>query len=364
MAFTSNHGGNIREAAALIGVEASELLDFSANINPLGMPVSLKQAIIDNLTLAERYPDEAYQALHQALAQHHHVSTDWVLAGNGETELIFNLVKYLAPKQALLLIPGFAEYRRALEAVGCDIREYCLSEELDWQPDKHFLEALTPDLDCLFLCTPNNPTGLMPDSQLLKMIAERCRALNIALIIDEAFLDFMPHEAGFIPQLLHYPKLYVLRSVTKFFAIPGLRLGYLVSSDVDTVSRIRSRREPWTINAFAALAGERVFYDREYIEASHAWLKMEQERLSRQLSSIKGLRFWKPAANYIFIRCEIPGLALQQEMLKRKILIRSCANYPGLNARYYRVAIKSVADNDRLLAALHEVFNNTDAVDE
>ncbi|MCS3432133.1 threonine-phosphate decarboxylase [Klebsiella sp. BIGb0407] len=364
MVFTSNHGGNLREAAASIGIEASELLDFSANINPAGMPVSLKQAIIDNLSLAERYPDEAYQELHQALAQHHNVPADWILAGNGETELIFNLVKYLVPRRALLLTPGFAEYRRALEAIGCDIRDYRLSEEQSWQPDEQLLAALTPDLDCLFLCTPNNPTGLMPDAALLILIAERCRALNIALIIDEAFLDFMPQEAGFIPLLINYPRLYVLRSVTKFFAIPGLRLGYLVSSDIATVSRILSHREPWTINAFAALAGERVFHDREYIESTHAWLKVEQERLFRQLSAIEGLQVWRPAANYIFIRCDSPDLALQQEMLKRKILIRSCANYPGLDGRYYRVAIKSVADNDSLLAALLEVFSDKDLAGE
>lgn len=364
MAFTSNHGGNLREAAASIGIDASELLDFSANINPSGMPASLKQAIIDNLSLAERYPDESYQALHQALAQHHNVPDDWVLAGNGETELIFNLVKYLALKRALLLTPGFAEYRRALEAAGCEICDYRLSEEQEWQPDERFLAALTPDVDCLFLCTPNNPTGLMPDAALLILIAERCRALNIALIIDEAFLDFMPQEAGFIPQLMHYSQLYVLRSVTKFFAIPGLRLGYLVSSDVSTVSRMRTHREPWTINAFAALAGERVFHDREYIEASHAWLKIEQKRLFQQLSALSALRVWRPAANYIFMRCEIPELALQQEMLKRKILIRSCANYPGLDSCYYRVAIKSVADNDRLLAALLEVFSSTGVAHE
>ncbi|MBS0848629.1 threonine-phosphate decarboxylase CobD [Citrobacter sp. JGM124] len=360
MAFTSQHGGNIREAAASMGVEPHELIDFSANINPLGMPASLKQAIIDNLSLAEHYPDEAYQDLHDALARHHGVSADWVLAGNGETELIFNLVKQLAPKRALLLTPGFAEYRRALDAVMCEIREYSLSETQDWQPDEQFLAALTPDLDCLFLCTPNNPTGLMPDRHLLDAIVARCCAMNIAVIIDEAFLDFIPADPGFIPRLSHYPQLYILRSVTKFFAIPGLRLGYLVSRDIDTVSQIRKRREPWTINAFAALAGERVFHDHQYIEASHTWLKTERSRLFAQLTAMTALRVWPPAANYIFLRCERPGLALQQALLKRKILIRSCANYPGLDGRYYRVAIKSEADNNHLLAALRDVFSDKD----
>ena len=364
MTFISQHGGNLREAAVSIGVEARDLIDFSANINPLGMPASLKQAIITHLSLAEHYPDESYYALHQAFAQHHKVPVDWVLAGNGETELIFNLLRQLLPRRALLLTPGFAEYRRALGAIGCEIREYQLTEAQGWQPDEQFLTALTPDLDCLLLCTPNNPTGLMPDPALLEAIANRCHALNIALIMDEAFLDFIPENPGFIPRLSHYSRLYVLRSVTKFFAIPGLRLGYLVSRDVQTVSQIRKGREPWTINAFAALAGEQVFHDHEYISATHAWLQAERSRFFQQLSAFTALRVWPPAANYIFMRCDIPGLALQQALLAKRMLIRSCANYPGLDARYYRVAIKSEADNDRLLAGLGEIFNSKDAAGE
>ncbi|HKM95650.1 MAG TPA: aminotransferase class I/II-fold pyridoxal phosphate-dependent enzyme, partial [Buttiauxella sp.] len=191
MAFSSQHGGNIIEAAAVMGVDANSIIDFSANINPLGMPDSLKRAIVENLALAERYPDVEYRALHQALANHHQVPQEWVLAGNGETELIFNLVQQLAPRKALLLTPGFAEYRRALTRTGCEITDFYLSEENSWQPDESLLQALTPDLDCLFLCTPNNPTGLLLERSLLLAVAQRCRENSIALIIDEAFLDFI-----------------------------------------------------------------------------------------------------------------------------------------------------------------------------
>lgn len=358
MAFSSQHGGNIIEAAAAIGVEASSLTDFSANINPLGMPDSLKMAITENLALAERYPDVEYRALHQALADHHKVPTEWVLAGNGETELIFNLVQQLAPRKALLLTPGFAEYHRALARVGCEIVDFPLSEQQGWQPDESLLPALTPDLDCLFLCTPNNPTGLLLDNALLMAIAQRCRENNIALIVDEAFMDFLPDEPGLIPQLASFPQLYVLRSLTKFFAIAGLRLGYLVSANTTTVGRIRQLREPWTINAFAALAGEVILNDRAYIDASYRWLRAEQPRLFNGLNQMHGITVWPPRANYIFLRCDIDGLELQKALLEEHILIRHCANYPGLNARYYRVAIKSAADNGKLLEALKRVLSN------
>ncbi|OAT21159.1 L-threonine 3-O-phosphate decarboxylase [Buttiauxella noackiae ATCC 51607] len=364
MAFSSQHGGNIIEAATVMGVDAGSLIDFSANINPLGMPDSLKRAITENLVLAERYPDVEYRALHQALAEHHQVPLEWVLAGNGETELIFNLVQQLLPRKALLLTPGFAEYRRALTRINCEIIDFHLSEEQSWQPDESLLQVLTPDLDCLFLCTPNNPTGLMPDKSLLLAIAQRCQENHIDLIIDEAFLDFLPDEPGLIPHLAKFSRLYVLRSLTKFFAIAGLRLGYMVSANTDVVGRIRAQREPWTINAFAALAGEVILNDREYIEASYRWLSTEQPRLFKGLSKQSGITVWPPRANYIFLRCEIEGLDLQRRLLEKNILIRHCANYPGLDSRYYRVAIKSPVDNDKLLAAMQCILSNTDGAGE
>ncbi|PLM07226.1 threonine-phosphate decarboxylase, partial [Klebsiella pneumoniae] len=172
----SAHGGNIREAAALLGIAPGELLDFSANINPLGMPASLRQAIVDNPGCAERYPDVEYQQLHQALAAHHQLPAAHILAGNGETESIFTLVHGLKPRRAMIVIPGFAEYRRALQTVDCEVVEYALRERDGWQLTDAILDALTPALDCLFLCTPNNPTGLLPERGLLEAIAQRCRA--------------------------------------------------------------------------------------------------------------------------------------------------------------------------------------------
>lgn len=182
--------------------------------------------------------------------------------------------------------------------------------------------------------------------------------------MDEAFLDFMPDLPGFISHLADFKKLYVLRSLTKFFAIPGLRLGYLVSADTVTLQQIRGKREPWTINAFAALAGEVILEDRNYIEASHLWLKTEQPRLFGLLNSLQGISVWPPSANYIFLRCDVSSLDLQQALLGHLILIRSCANYPGLDERYYRVAVKSPEDNDLLVSALRTVLSNTVCADE
>lgn len=354
--FNSAHGGNTREAAERLGISPEMLLDFSANINPLGMPETVKHAITDNLHLAERYPDVDYLHLHQALAEHHQVPAAWVLAGNGETESIFALVNGLKPRRAMIVTPGFAEYRRALQWGECIIDEYALREEDGWQVTDAILDALTSQLDCLFLCTPNNPTGLLPQRALLEAIAERCKALNIALILDEAFIDFIADEPGFIPRLHDNPHIWVLRSLTKFYAIPGLRLGYLINSDEQAVAKIRARQMPWSINTFAALAGEHVLEDTAYQQATWQWLREEGPRFYRQLCALPGLTVYPGQANYLLLRCDTD---LQQALLTRHILIRSCANYPGLDGRYFRVAIRSRQENDRLLVALTDVLSDT-----
>ncbi|MTH44894.1 threonine-phosphate decarboxylase CobD [Intestinirhabdus alba] len=361
--FKSAHGGNTREAAALAGVTPEQLLDFSANINPLGMPDALKCAIVNSLSHAERYPDVDYLRLHQALAAHHGIPAEWILAANGETEAIFTLACGLKPRRAMIVTPGFAEYRRALRWGECEIEAFPLREADGWQLTDAILPALTPALDCLFLCTPNNPTGLLPERELLLAIARRCGALGIALIVDEAFLDFIPDEPGLIPMLQAYPHVWVLRSLTKFYAIPGLRLGYLVNSDPRAVAAIKARQMPWSINAFAALAGEMILEERDYQQATWRWLAEEGARFYQRLSGLAGLTVYPGRANYLLLRCEKRGQELQQALLAQRILIRSCANYPGLDARYYRVAIRSRAENERLLAALGAALSGTAPAD-
>lgn len=355
----SEHGGNVLEMALKIGTDAANIIDFSANINPLGMPDSLKVAIVEQLARAEHYPDVEYRQLHSALARAHHCWPENIMAGNGATELIYAVVEYLQPRTAMLLTPGFAEYRRALHRAGCQIHDYAMSEADGYQPDERLLSVLEKQRpDCLFLATPNNPTGLMPDPALLQAIVQCCHQLQIALIVDEAFIDFLPDAPGLTPQLADFPRLYVLRSLTKFFAIPGLRLGYLLSGDLAAIRQMKQQREPWTINAFAALAGEIILDDQPYIQATHQWLEQQQHWLYQELCQITALQVWQGTANYIFLRCLKPEIDLQPALLQHHILIRHCANYPGLTRDHYRVAIKSAADNQQLITALRQVFSH------
>ncbi|SJN52853.1 Threonine-phosphate decarboxylase [Vibrio ruber DSM 16370] len=365
MAKSGQHGGNTREMAEKYGQTAAEILDFSANINPLGMPSALRAALIAQIDCVERYPDIDYQHLHQAIARHHanqiHRSeggfpASYVVAGNGATELIYQWVLHTQPRHALIVEPTFAEYRQALTRVGCEIEGFVLQESEGFALTERLLDTLHQGLDCLFLCTPNNPTGLMPEADLLQRIVTRTAQLGIRLFVDESFIDFLPQHRGLTDVLEHHPHLFVLRSMTKFYAIPGLRLGYLLSANQPVLAALRNQREPWTINAFAALAGEILFTDDGYAEQTYHWLHSEQSYLFQGLSQLPGLTVYPPAANYIFFRLHRADFDLQHALMQRNILIRHCANYRGLSPQYYRVAIRARAENQQLLRALRDVL--------
>lgn len=353
----SEHGGNVLETGLQLGIDPELLLDFSANINPLGLPERVRSLIVSHLDIIMQYPDVEYRHLHQALASASRCDYDQTIAGNGETELIYGLVRTLAPRRAMLLVPGFAEYRRALQQQGCEIIDYTLSEQNGFQVDASILDAVRAHRpDCLFIATPNNPTGLMPDAALLDRLASLCEALQIALIVDEAFIDFLPQGSTLAPRLAESRYLYLLRSLTKFFAIPGLRLGYLLSGNTQTVRQLKRTREPWSVNAFSALVGQHLLLDEDYIARSHAFIARERDFLWQAMTRFSSLAVWKPQANFIFFRCLRQGFDLKAALLGHHILIRHCENYPGLDRDYYRIAVRTEAENRRFIDALTHVL--------
>ncbi|MBB6214604.1 threonine-phosphate decarboxylase [Anaerosolibacter carboniphilus] len=355
----AKHGGNIYEVAEKLGIQPSEVLDFSANINPLGVPTSFRKALIENISLIESYPDPYYQRLIQAIGKYHQINPNYITVGNGATEIIFSMISALKPKQALILAPTFLEYERALAKVGCEVHYYRLKEELDFIVDEGFLKALHEEIDLVILCNPNNPTGQMIHHEIMDKILDRCREQRINLMIDEAFNEFLdcPDEKSMISRIESYKNLYIIRSLTKFFALPGLRIGYGISGNLDMLQKIASVKEPWTINSFAALAGEVVVKDQEYICCSKAWIDTEREFLFEGFQGIPQIKAYRPAANYILLKVlDDQYVFLQEKLLEKNILIRSCSNYENLNKSYFRVAIKDREANEKLIRALREVF--------
>lgn len=353
------HGGNIYEIAKKYGISEKEILDFSANINPLGIPDKLKEAIISNINIIENYPDPDYKDLVSAIAKHNNIDEDFVVPGNGATEIIFHITQAIKPKKSLLLAPTFLEYERALKRAGSSIEYHYLEENNNFKINRgNFLEKLKEDIDFLVLCNPNNPTGQITEREILIEILQESREKGINIMVDEAFIEFIDDEAAnsLIDYLADFDNLFIIRALTKFFAIPGLRLGYGLMSNQRIKEAIMSKKEPWTINSFASLSAEILLGDYEYINKSKEFFKSERQYIYEKLMEFKTLEVFKPQANYIFFKVLDGEVDLKERLIPKKILIRHCDNYVNLDDSFFRVAIKDRTSNEKLIEALREVL--------
>ena len=346
------HGGDVLTAQARYG---GPVLDCSANLNPLGMPPQVGEAAACAAAQASPYPDPLCRELRAAIAAHDGVAPGQVLCGGGAAELIFRLAYALRPRRALVTAPTFSEYEGALSSAGCAVTRHPLRRERNFDVDAGLLEAIGPDVELVFLCTPNNPTGRLIDQGLLLRIAEKCRGLGAVLAVDECFLPLACGGPGLAPWLVEYPNLLLLRAFTKSYAMAGLRLGYTLSADTALLERMSAGGPPWSVSTPAQAAGLAALTQcPDWPEKARAFLERERPALAAGLSAL-GLDVVPGQANYLLFRAA--GTAdLKESMLTQGVLIRSCANYHGLGEDWYRVCVGQAEQNRRLLAALREVL--------
>lgn len=353
------HGGNVFALAKELGYERSECLDFSANINPLGISPKLKAGLLADWDLLTHYPDVHYTKSRQRLAAHHGLTAESVVLANGAVELFYDIARALKPQKVLLLRPTFLEYEQAFSQVGAEVVPLVLTTSTY----KWALTDILPLLDDLavgdvvLLCNPNNPTGSLVTNRLLRDLAQQLMARELHLVLDEAFADFLVNEDdySFVPYLKAFPNVIVVRSLTKFYAIPGLRLGYALTVNQAYVQAIEEVRPPWTVNALAEVALDLILEDKVYQEKTRQLIQTEKIFLYNALSAFHSIEVVKPSVNYIFFTYH-GDLDLRSILRQRKIFIRSCANYPGLTDQHYRVAVRGRSDNEHLLAVLSDIL--------
>ena len=346
------HGGDVLTAQARYG---GPVLDCSANLNPLGMPPQVGEAAAAAAAKASPYPDPLCRALRAAIAAHDGVAPGQVLCGGGAAELIFRLAFALRPRRALVTAPAFSEYEAALSAAGCAVARHPLQRENHFDVDEGLLEAIGPDTELVFLCTPNNPTGRLIDQELLLAAAEKCRGLGAVLAVDECFLPLSCGGPGLAPWLVEYPNLLLLRAFTKSYAMAGLRLGYALCADAALLEKLAASGPPWSVSTPAQAAGLAALEQcPHWPEKARAFLEGERPAQAAGLSAL-GLDVVPGQANYLLFRAA--GVTdLKESMLTQGVLIRSCANYHGLGEDWYRVCVGQAEQNRRLLAALREVL--------
>lgn len=355
-----NHGGNIYKIAKQYNINRDEIIDFSSNINPLGMPASLKEKISAGLDMLQHYPDPDYTDLRESLADYHSLNIENIITGNGATELIYLFTKALKPGKALIVSPTFSEYHIALAGSGSKIDYFQLKEEDDFKIDIEALKMrLNNDYDLLIICNPNNPTGTFTETAALLKILEQSAANNIAVMIDESFIEFIENsgERSSIKFGKNFPDLFILRSLTKFYAIPGLRLGYSICFNKELASTMRKKQEPWSVNVLADLAGITLPDDTDYRNKTIEIISEEKEFLYRELKKIGWLKIFKGQANFLLAKIlnGMPAAELRSRLIKNKILIRDASNFKFLDSKFIRLAIRDRESNKLLVKHLNEI---------
>ncbi|WP_375507188.1 threonine-phosphate decarboxylase CobD [uncultured Nostoc sp.] len=362
------HGGNLAWAAALAGCPPDAILDFSASISPLGPPNSAIAAILSQIGNLKHYPDPNYSELRLALSHFHQLPPEWILPGNGSAELLTLIGRELAQLAATILItPAFGDYYRTLKSYNANVLECPLSlvsqcglggfphEQLrtrrvtgHWSLVIGHL-SLTKDKG-LLLNNPHNPTGKIFSRDSILPYLEQFALV----VVDEAFMDFVSpnEEQSLISVVQEYRNLVVLRSLTKFYSLPGLRLGYAIAHP-DCLAKWQLWRDPWPVNTLAAAAAIAALQDTEFQQQTWAWLPPARNQLFQGLAEIPGLQPQVSAVNFLLVESQESTLQLQQQLLKHhQILIRDCLSFKELGDRFFRVAIREESDNQRLLTAL------------
>lgn len=346
----ARHGGNLFALAQNSGLSRETILDFSANLNPLGPPEQLRPLISRAVETVLHYPDPDNTALTALLAQRHQVAPDRVVVGNGASELLFALPAVLNLTRALIPVPSYVDYVVASERAHLSVRRLLLPPETGFQLS---LEALVGELEgdeLVVLGQPNNPTGTVLDADALATVI--AAHPTTFFLVDESFADFVVDLRSLAGEVL--PNFAVLRSLTKTYAIPGLRLGYVVSTP-EVAGKLRGHLPTWSVNSLAQALGEAFLGDEDYLRRTQETVPRLREGLAARLRSLPELHVYPSAANFLLVRCDRPGLevhSLAQQLLQQGLAIRVCDNYEGLGPGHFRVAVRDEADNERLADAL------------
>jgi L-threonine-O-3-phosphate decarboxylase len=345
LSYQPSHGGNIEWAAVIADCLPSEILDFSASINPFGMPPSVIEVLRSSDTLAQihHYPDPNYSRLRQAISTYHQISPDWIMPGNGAAELLTWACRDLAALDVVNLpAPAFNDYIRALKAASANFQKISIKLEYPTYADHQSIGIL--------LNNPHNPTGrLYQRHQLIPLL--ECYDL---VVIDEAFMDFLPpsQSQSLIYLVEQHPNLVILRSLTKFYALPGLRIGYAIAHP-DRLRTWQTWRDPWSVNCLAVAAAIAALADQEFQHKTWQWLPTARANLYENLERIPTMKPIMGAANFLLIESTQPVIPLRDYLLcKHRILIRDCQSFPELGDRYFRLCVRTLEEQEKLLQGI------------
>jgi len=353
------HGGNVKEICKIYGV--SDILDFSTNVNPLGYPKGLKKLLFDNFDSVRSYPDIKNEELRDKFAATFGKSKEYVMFGNGSTELLYLIPRVLCPARGVVCVPSYADYTDSLSHASVPMEQVTLGEKEDFIPNLEFLSSFVRKGDMVFLGNPNNPTSQTLDRvRLLDLITSNP---FVHFVIDESFNGFLTdwRERTLLECTPFPDNLLIVQSLTKLYAIPGIRIGALIASS-QIINMMEKLTQPWSVNCFALQAADFIIDQGDYCQETRRFVLEEREFLHSALNSVNALKVFYPHTNFMLVKingAHITSAHLQSVLLRKyNIYIRDCSNFPGLCSSYFRIAVLDRAQNELLVSAMTDIFRN------
>ena len=356
------HGSDLEKIEEIYHIKKEDITSFSANVNPLGISPLLRDTLAKHVDAITSYPDREYAQLRKSICAYTGANFENIIVGNGSTELISLFIQTTHPKKALILGPTYSEYEREISLEGGHTLYYPLKEENNFQMDvEDFCSQLNDSLDLLVLCNPNNPTSTAVARKDMRKILDCALQYGISVMVDETYEEFTPEgsKISSIPLTNNYNNLIVLRGISKFFAAPGLRLGYAVTGNPDLLKYINTKKNPWTINSLAEIAGCIMFSDKDYINKTKALITGERQRMYDTLSSWKTVKVYPSCTNFLLVRIlreDVTSDMVFDHCIRKGLMIRDCSTFPFLDSSYIRFCVMSPEKNEELLEALREIL--------
>ena len=352
------HGSDLEQIAKSYNIPQESIVNFGANVNPLGLPSSIKDALFNHWDVFSRYPDRDYTSLRQTIGDYCHVLPDYVMVGNGVTELISLFIQQIAPKKTLILGPTYSEYSRELSFSDSAITYFTLSAKDNFELDVNsFIAEIKKGYDLVILCNPNNPTSSAISTTILAQILTACQKTSACVMIDETYVEFAPDPSVISAVSLtnQFDNLLVLRGVSKFFAAPGIRFGYGITGNLTWHRQIRHHQIPWSLNSIGAFVGELLLKDQDFIAQTTHFIATERARISTALKDIPHLKTFPAMANFFLLQLIHPNLTAKEvfeNCIQKGLMIRDCSSFQELPGEFVRFCIMSQEYNERLLAVL------------
>lgn len=355
------HGSDLEKIEDFYDIDKENVTNFAANVNPLGISPKLRKALTDNIDIISSYPDREYTNLRKCIAKYVNTDMKNIFVGNGSTELISIIIQIKKSKKACIIGPTYSEYEREVTLAGGSCQYFPLkNNELFKLQIAELSRFLTNDFDLLVICNPNNPTSTAINVSDMRKILDICKQKDILCLVDETYVEFVDdiNEITSVSLAKYYNNLIVLRGISKFFAAPGLRLGYGICGNQDLVDEINTKKNPWSINSLAAFAGETMFTDTQYINDSKSLIKNERDRIVKILGSAKHLKLFEPTANFMLLELrahKLTSTEVFERAIKKGFLIRDCSSFPFLGDKFIRFCFMDPESNNRLVEFLLEL---------